>query len=446
MTIYNSFILRFFFTTIATMMYRATTGKQVVPIPLDSDKEVEYPSVYFVNKNKPPIHIAITKNEEELNKMRCYIKGSIARADNHLTADEVKSYVASVLIKHEEVNPKEWSSFGVEIAKEKISMSFLNLFDHKEGTWKTPDVSTAEASEKDDLWMVLFLLGISRVNENIKYDGYTTKLYNNLMALVKGLTGKAVVAQGHTSFRVWTMDRDFLKMIAGIDMFYHHFPKSTWAQIRFGTVMSRYRNCTARASLIHLYQETGLKGPEIQSWILSDPIADDYERIMKDGEELNVETSYAPYLSDMGLSVRSPYSATACPSLHTWCHMVGVYLGSVRSQNAKSPGDTAKFVIRANAALMGYALRKNTNIKPAYVDQKPGEAKEKKELTLNTLEVTDLTPKDPPSNDGKAWYDYFDSNGRVLPEKIVTHCNNITRIIDAERKDSLGHWMSQNDI
>jgi Rhabdovirus nucleocapsid protein len=74
-------------------------------------------------------------------------------------------------------------------------------------------------------------------------------------------------------------------------------------------------------------------------WMYVGGVANDFERLMKDDEEVDQEYSYMPYLSDMGLSKRSPYSCTINAELHTWANMVCALNGLVRAINARRIGE-----------------------------------------------------------------------------------------------------------
>ncbi|ADU05400.1 nucleocapsid protein [Scophthalmus maximus rhabdovirus] len=430
-------------------MKRANTTRIVENLDLGASSRPEYPSKFFANKKKPSISLRLATTDAQLDAMRAYIKSNLKRGDGQLGVEDVKAYVASVMMKQKEQADTKWESFGLVIADAGVEITIANLFEVTTLKWKDAPVATETATAEDDIWMVLTLLGLARISENTQYDAYADKLAANLGNLIKARTNGKEKCPSYARFSGWTRDRDFMKLVAGIDMFYHHFPKSEWAQIRFGTITSRYKDCAIISSLEHLRKTTALSPKQLQGWILTDAAADEYEQVMKPDEEIEKGDSYTPYLSDMCLSARSPYSATACAALHLWVHMTCIYLSSERSKNARIPLETAMVTIQTNAALMGYALKSRAVLVQAFVDTTAAP-----QSASGPSSAPSISPNvhgnpraaEPESVDGDDWLSYLQDEGGRLPDVIVKHCNAITQRILTDRAASLGAWMRDHPL
>ena len=80
-------------------------------------------------------------------------------------------------------------------------------------------------------------------------------------------------------------------------------------------------------------------------------------QFLRTSEELDSPRSFMPYLRDLNLSSKSPYSASNNSSTHFWLHAIGVLTAVSRSANAKSFG-TTKFRELLNQAIsVAYCLR-----------------------------------------------------------------------------------------
>ena len=127
--------------------------------------------------------------------------------------------------------------------------------------------------------------------------------------------------------------------------------------LRFGTLTSRFKDCSNLLTASHIITNLGLTGPAVLGqWMY---VAKDFARLMKDEEEVDNEYSYMPYLSDFGISKRSPYSCTVNSECQTWANIVCTLDGSTRSINARMIGETNGNNIMANAILMANAIRSN---------------------------------------------------------------------------------------
>lgn len=173
--------------------------------------------------------------------------------------------------------------------------------------------------------------------------------------------------------------------------------------------------------------------------MFSDKAGDEYAAVMKEGNELDNELSYMPYLSDMGLCQRSPYSASANPILHLTIHMTCAYLGSVRSQRSRIPGESGMMLAQVNAALMAYAFRTKSKLRLQY-SHKP-----KKERAIRPRKDTSLTEENPlPTGlDECDWINWYTNNKDTLDPVVIGYCNKAGEKQETS-EGTIGAWLKRS--
>lgn len=190
-----------------------------------------------------------------------------------------------------------------------MTITPLSLF--KTVDYKPPDTSTSteKAEADDDIWIVLILKGIYRL-KSISRPDHQQLVAAKLHSVLSEYTTLTVHYAIQDSIDHGSKMR---KLVAGIDMFYYRFKTSRFAVIRFGSVVSRYKDCAILSTINHIINFTDMEASFVGQWLFSERAADEYAAIMEDNNELDMEYSYMPYLSDMELSSKSPYSATVNP-------------------------------------------------------------------------------------------------------------------------------------
>jgi len=98
--------------------------------------------------------------------------------------------------------------------------------------------------------------------------------------------------------------------------------------------------------------------------------------IGKEGEEFDKEDSYFPYMRELKLSKRSPYSSTGNENVHNWIHFFCALLGSDRSYNARIVNESGLTIMMNLALFAAYAFKKFSTPQFAFGNQ--GEADETK--------------------------------------------------------------------
>ncbi|CAN7995453.1 unnamed protein product, partial [Ixodes hexagonus] len=153
----------------------------------------------------------------------------------------------------------------------------------------------------------------------------------------------------------------YIKLVAAPDMFFNRFLDHELAPLRVRTITSRYKNCAIIGDLSHTRLLTKLTMAGVMVWMFITQLQDEMEVAAKPEQEIgqNCPYSYAPYLSDLGLSKRSPYSAYASPGIHARIHYFGCLLGSERSMNSRTTAVSGTLFLVRNAVIMVFAYQKN---------------------------------------------------------------------------------------
>ncbi|XP_072145051.1 uncharacterized protein [Dermacentor andersoni] len=156
-------------------------------------------------------------------------------------------------------------------------------------------------------------------------------------------------------FGEWIKDRSYLSLIAALDMFLYRFRRHEMAILTAGAHVSRYNHCTVLDDIARLCRATELGTTELLEWVFVERAADELYMIHRKGQELYVAHFYAPHLSDLGLSRRSPYSATANPLIHYWCNATAALMGSSQGEKSRITyhGDLSGATI--SAMVLAYA-------------------------------------------------------------------------------------------
>ncbi|WGL21405.1 nucleoprotein [Killamcar virus 1] len=333
---------------------------------------------------------------------------------------------------------KAWISFTVNIGAVGDEITPLSLLEVT--TTPLSDVPAAKqlVTEEDDLWIVFLITGIHRINQLPAYDSYIEKIIERMMDLVKSVKAEAP-KPNHKVYTGWSMDPNFLRLIAAIDMFFARFARDGRAKIRFGTIISRYRDCSMISSLVHLKKITGLSPEELQGWIFVPSAGDDYEKIMQPGQEIDMDDSYMPYLSDMKLSMKSPYSAAECSVLHLFAHMTGCYLGSKRSLSARIPEEKDMINVQINAALLAYAVRNHATLEKVFLTE------DDEHLEFEEGDAEDLEDGMPDGSYSTAWFSWIKIRRGRLNNQIKEYCNSLI-VNDDLRDDSVGLWLYNHPL
>nr|WCC64981.1 nucleocapsid protein [Chandipura virus] len=341
------------------------TGQTVsVCLPANEDP-VEFPSAFFTPEaKKPTVYI---KKEADLSQLRSHVYNGLK--DGSVVISHINSYLYLVLKDIQEKPDKNWTSFGVELGKKNEPMGIFDLLNVEDSKGQALDKKGQDTRlPGDDKWLPTLIFGLYRVSRATQVE-YKKTLMTNLYAQCKMRTKDAeeIVDETAEFFNAWVNDSNFTKIVAAVDMYFHFFKKSDHAPIRFGTIVSRFKDCAALSTLSHLQKVTGLPVEEVFTWVFNKSVQDDLLRMMTPGQEIDQADSYMPYLIDLGLSTKSPYSSTKNPSFHFWGQLTAFLVKSARAKNALVPIDIAYHELTTAALLFAYAIGRSSELEQRFV-------------------------------------------------------------------------------
>lgn len=105
-------------------------------------------------------------------------------------------------------------------------------------------------------------------------------------------------------------------------MFLVRFPSHELSEVRIGTVTSRHKDCSVLQSLQYIKKIFTMTFPQLSLWLWSRSLCTEFKSVFKTGEEINKRDSYMPYLMELQLSAKSPYSTVVNPNIHFFLCML----------------------------------------------------------------------------------------------------------------------------
>lgn len=149
-----------------------------------------------------------------------------------------------------ESNQTEWKSYGVTMAAADSEISVWDLFDVTLKDQSPPASATTGGVRADaDVSILVIFCSIYRMG-SILDPSYLSAVSDRIVSQAVGLPDQ--IPKPDTLIALtgsWITDTNYLKMIAGIDMFLYRFPRAKFAVARIGTIASRYRDCASLLSI-----------------------------------------------------------------------------------------------------------------------------------------------------------------------------------------------------
>lgn len=332
----------------------------------------EYASTWFATPandgSKPQVTLPTVTAARTLAALRMSVKHRIAT--NAAVLHESMLYIELAISRITSPLEANWTSFGRVIGAANAQVALSDLYNRVNGEDPWESVQGVAATERDDLWMIMYLVSIYRIC-NTKYKDYRQIVCAEINASLRsrGAPKQIDITNVYKHYKIWIWNQWFCALIASVDMYMSKFPFHVLAEVRIGTITSRFRDFSALMDLVFLTETLDADISEVSAWIWSNNVADDFQRVLKDGEEIDKMDSYTPYLTDLRLSMKSPYSASSNPSLHFWVNIIGVCLGAVRSHNARIDEYLNFHGLTIHGIICGYAYRSRTEAKRLCSDQ-----------------------------------------------------------------------------
>ncbi|AJR28481.1 nucleoprotein [Landjia virus] len=429
-------------------MYSIHT-KHTIDFIAPSDKlEPQYPSTFFVNNNNARPSLTVEQSNYSLDEIRKIVHHGIMHGT--IKVQHAIRYLYLVGAKVTETLESDWESFNIKIGSRGESVGIFSTLNVTEDrSVKIDGSSSPDVDEKQDCWMVLYLLFVYRYTRATNAT-YQALLIDKLKVQIAAVyTGDINVPSPKATFKSWLNNKNYLKIVAAYDMFLCKFPNNEYAYWRFGTIVSRFRDCASLLSLNHMRETAGIPGKDLFGWMYMPVLREESISMMKPGEELDKSDSYAPYMMDFGLTLKSPYSASACPSVYTWCHFVCSWLVSARSRNARMISDAGIAQLRTNAAIVAYVHSKNYDFDLQFTDN-PGiidgtikidgsggddDSDDDTGSTTGTIIRPDELPT---TRNNVEWVQYLKSQNNQLPYKIEQFIKEESQKMTNMRAGSIG--------
>ncbi|CAN8006391.1 unnamed protein product [Ixodes pacificus] len=337
---------------------------------------------------------------------------------------------------------EDWTSYGVRIGSKDDEITPWEIIDVQVSTTVDPPAATTEpVTPMSDRALFGYLVFVYRVL-TIKDRG-TVQYRNNVQGKLAAFlltppfsAPSADFSEAGGSYSVWYSNHTYLGMIAALDMFFHRFPMNELAPARFGTMPSRFRDCAVQTALVQLMKTAGLSLQELYLWIFVDVVAHDAVAIMKSGEEMHLAHSYAPYLTDLRLVQKSPYSAASNCALHTWLHTLGSLLLSERSLNARHISDFHFDKIAQNVLLLAFARRGVDEFRISFVNNLAKAEEESRRCLWTDQYCQELGT--PTTRDPLQWYTFLASKQHQVPQEIYRHFHRLMEGLKNLREGTIG--------
>lgn len=392
---------------------------EIPPINVNTQATVVYPSVWFADATnvgaKPSVSIPVQSAARSLALLRTSIYNRILQ--HSLVLNEVLLYLE--LIFHE--NPSQatdnWASFGRAICAPGAQVTIENLYNRVDVNDPFDIIDGAAVPASQDLWMTMYLTSIYRICgiENATYRQHVVEVITDRIH-ARGAPQNINMALVGGTYLGWATDKWYCAMIAIIDMFLAKFPKNALAESRIGTITSRHRDCSAWMDLSFLCSILDADISQVAAWLWSKGLGENFKALIKAGEEVDQIDSYMPYLTDLSLSPKSPYSAAVNPHIHFWVHIIGICLGVARSQNARVVGTINVAGLAAMGMVCGYAYRQRTEAVQQFTETGiPAAGPEDDDDIM--VDDEDEQVALPESLDGEDWFVWYqDANFELRPQ------------------------------
>lgn len=408
----------------ATQPFTATTAANELP--------VQYPSTFFETEKKKPL-LTIPANHQDIGRytLNGLLKGNIS-------VEIALSFIYHKVSEIKEKSVAKWESFGVVIGEEAESISITNLFCVEHTALPAQlEQNNAYDNARDDIWLLLALLAPYRLiqisNEDYRAQ-ICARIGERLKASGKPDTFMVSLDSFHTKYASWALNVNYRKLVAGIDMFFNTFRNHAASILRMCTLPSRFKDCSALIAIGYIVDVLGIKVQDLSEWIFVEKTGREMFQLMKEHQEIDKNNSYTAYLSDMGISAKSPYSASANPNIHTWIHTIGTTFKSGRSKNARMMSNTSLTDVITNAQLLCTAFLKGAKFSKI-ISSDP-------ESFLNTAteEIEGILPA---GRDPDEWLIWVKENPNRLQEEVVEFITKIWTELGETRPNSVGRYLAE---
>ncbi|AJN08910.1 N protein [Ekpoma virus 1] len=401
----------------------------------------QYTSEFFESNNHQKPSVKFPQLDQTFQQIRCLVKGGLRSSD--LKIQHAMHFLRHYLESIKNELKSDWVSHGVEIGVSGNEITPLTLIKVELAPAQLQDgVQANDATEADDMWMAMTILGIFRIGRTSNAQ-YRATLMARLNTQIKCLNQDAIPLVDDVNLMGSFINNPmYVKVVAVVDMYFNMFREDERSILRFGTLGSRYQDCSSLMSISHLTSLTGLPLETVLDWIFVESIGREMLAMLKEGQELDNPNSYTPYMMPLGLSTKSPYSASYAPGTYTLIHIIGSIMHSTRSYHARMVSDSNIANIKINALVMAYVLSNKGSLRKVFVKEEykdifgdDNKRDQEDDDSVDSLDLDEL----PRSNDPIEWYNWLESNSFEIPEKIMGVMKRECRKISGTRPNTVGH-------
>ncbi|AEI17641.1 nucleoprotein [Obodhiang virus] len=426
-------------------MFCTINQKAIRPAKPSDSTTPQYPSEFFDKNNYQRPTVRVTQGGYKIQELREILSNGILQDD--INPHHVVRYMELIMEGITDTLDDDWTSFGVKIGKkgEKITpLSLLNIMIEEDDL--IDGKRNNDVTKKDDKWIMLIITSYYRFafsqNPNHR-SNLITKLNLQLRTFLKD---PPTIVDNMGLFASLISNVNFNKLISALDMFLNRFKNNDWSFLRFGTIASRYKDCSALMSLSHVCEVTGMKIEEFMDWIFVYSTGEDMIKLMREGNEIDDPLSYMPYTMSMGLSMKSPYSSINCPSIYSFIHMLGSLLGSERSRNARMVSENNIVNLKMNAGVVSYVKSHRASMIKAFISNEVKDQwydNEGNEADDKTDDESDDELDGMPKGDNPVeWFMFLESRHFELPDEIKSFMNREAKKITNPRSGTIGKFVS----
>lgn len=402
-------------------------------------RSVEFPSIWFNTAGNTKPVIKVTPGTLTANG---HVRGTVLKDlyAGRLSRDVAVTFVMQEFSQKPAINSEEWTSFSRIIIRAGEMGTIRDIF--KLDETEAPSAYSAEARmSKAEIVRALFTICTIYRLSTISIPEYRDRVCNSANKLLTDEGFEAVEFQTFASeYRHWMSYAPFRMIVAGVDMFLHRFPEHEFSIIRFGTIPSRFRDCSGLTE-IHTFRELmTMSFKELSRWIWHEKLGIQLMRILKTGQESDKDSSYCMYLMDMFFSKKSPYGAGANPELHFYVNMILASLGHARGKNAKVAGNLDTTIPYHTAAI--YIFCKGRGGKFGRVFGARNDQVDYDDAGNDIVDPTTL----PDNNDPMVWLGYLQQHNGITPKPILRYLAGKWRQFNNCREGTIGHWLYQEAL
>nr|UYL86294.1 MAG: putative nucleoprotein [Rhabdoviridae sp.] len=318
---------------------------------------------FFESKNEKPSITVHTKESDSviMNKVSSTMSAKIYR-------DCIVTFLYRYIKRNiSETLDAEWTSYGIRIGEPQSAitpMDLLNVIELDDDTDTVEGMTETTTVDSAIFGSLLMNYRLGSIGTSPSHANYRSAIKNRMMNVLSQDPIKMAAPIGVVDTANWYEDISFKRIIAALDMFMNKFPNNPFAKVRIATLPSRYKDCNALTLLPHASEVTGMDPAKLVNYCFLSKVAEEIDNIYNEEDEINVKHSYFPYLSDMSLVQRSPYSARANPNLHNWVHFICASLGNLRSFNSLVFSDSGIIILSSHLPQLWYAFRNMMELRP----------------------------------------------------------------------------------